>query len=222
MSDASPLTHPAQRFSLLRSFVRNFLLALVLFAPFLVIDKGFFLYCGDFNSQQQPFTYHMTQLIKDGFAAGSFPAYSWATDLGTGFVEGYSFYLLGSPFFWLGSLLPQSWTPYLLAPLLCLATNYFFFVGQVVFIVIYFVLRLLCGDWKPDLKKFGVFCFEAVLGVGLAMLAYALGDIQIYGLLAIPVLLLYSGRRGKWKLKYFFYLFYPLHMLILYFIRLIF
>jgi hypothetical protein len=52
----------------------------------------------------------------------------------------------------------------------------------------------------------------AALGVGLAMLAYALGDIQIYGLLAIPVLLLYSGQRGKWKLKYFFYLFYPLHL----------
>ncbi len=248
MSDASPLIHPARRFSLLRSFGRNFMLALVLFMPFLVIDKGFFLYCGDFNSQQQPFTYHMTQLIKAAFAEGSFPAYSWATDLGTGFVEGYSFYLLGSPFFWLGSLLPQGWTPYLLAPLLCLkfavagtaatlwarrytkttagaelagvlyafcgfniyniffnhfvdvaavfplllwsvdeffendrravfpltaalclAVNYFFFVGQVVFVCIYFVIRVLCGDWKPTLKKFGVFCFEAVLGVGLAM-----------------------------------------------------
>ena len=33
MSDASPLIHPARRFSLLRSFGRNFLLALVLFAP---------------------------------------------------------------------------------------------------------------------------------------------------------------------------------------------
>ena len=43
MPTASPLAQPARRFSLLRSFARNFLLALVLFAPFLVIDKGFFL-----------------------------------------------------------------------------------------------------------------------------------------------------------------------------------
>ena len=250
MSAPSPLTAAqAQRASLVRSFFYCLLLAGILFLPFLIIDRGFFLYCGDFNSQQHPFTYHLTQLIKEGFAAGDFPAYSWATDLGTGFVEGYSFYLLGSPFFWLGTLLPQSWTPYLLAPLLCLkfavagtgatlwarrytrtaagaelagvlfafcgcniyniffnhfvdvaalfpfllwsvdeffendrravfalmtalclCVNYFFFVGQVVFILIYFVLRLVGRQWKPTAAKFGIFCFEAFLGAGMAML----------------------------------------------------
>jgi hypothetical protein len=35
---------------------------------------------------------------------------------------------------------------------------------------------------------------------------------QIFSLLAIPLLLLYSGKRGTPKLKYFFYLFYPLHL----------
>lgn len=54
-----------------------------------------------------------------------------------------------------------------------------------------------------------------MLSIGLLMLAYSLGDIQIYALLAVPVLLLYSGKRGKWKLKYFFYLFYPLHLALL-------
>lgn len=34
-------------------------------------------------------------------------------------------------------------------------------------------------------------------------------------LLAIPLLLLYSEQRGKLKLKYFFYIFYPLHLVIL-------
>lgn len=38
---------------------------------------------------------------------------------------------------------------------------------------------------------------------------------QIFSLLAIPLLLLYSGKRGTPKLKYFFYLFYPLHLAIL-------
>ena len=54
-----------------------------------------------------------------------------------------------------------------------------------------------------------------MLSIGLLMLAYSLGDIQIYALLAVPFLLLYSGKRGKWKLKYFFYLFYPLHLALL-------
>lgn len=36
-----------------------------------------------------------------------------------------------------------------------------------------------------------------------------------FALLAIPLLLLYSGKRGRYKLKYFFYIFYPAHLAIL-------
>ena len=39
---------------------------------------------------------------------------------------------------------------------------------------------------------------------------------QIYSLFALILLLLYSGRRGRFKMKYFFYLFYPLHFAVLY------
>ncbi|MBQ8374487.1 MAG: hypothetical protein IJX98_02795 [Clostridia bacterium] len=39
--------------------------------------------------------------------------------------------------------------------------------------------------------------------------------LQFYALFAVLILLLYSGERGKWKLKYFFYLFYPLHLVAL-------
>lgn len=38
-------------------------------------------------------------------------------------------------------------------------------------------------------------------------------------LLACLLILLYNGKRGKFKLKYFFYVFYPVHILILYLIQ---
>lgn len=44
---------------------------------------------------------------------------------------------------------------------------------------------------------------------------------QFYSMLAIPVLLLYNGKKGKHELKYFFYLYYPLHLVILYGIQML-
>ena len=36
-----------------------------------------------------------------------------------------------------------------------------------------------------------------------------------WALCAIPLLLLYNGEKGKWNTKYFFYIFYPTHLVIL-------
>ena len=41
------------------------------------------------------------------------------------------------------------------------------------------------------------------------------GFIQLFAALTIPLLQCYSGERGKWKgMKWFFYLYYPLHLVL--------
>lgn len=61
----------------------------------------------------------------------------------------------------------------------------------------------------------------ACLGAGLILLAGSLFSIQIYALFALPLLLCYNGKRGKANLKYFFYIFYPAHLVILEGIRIV-
>lgn len=50
----------------------------------------------------------------------------------------------------------------------------------------------------------------------LTPLAMSHGYWQWFSLLSLPILALYNGKRGKWKLKYFFYCYYPLHLMVIY------
>ena len=52
-------------------------------------------------------------------------------------------------------------------------------------------------------------CRTGLLGIGLLLLALNTGFPQFYSLLALPLVFLYSGKRGKGNFKYAFYLFYP-------------
>lgn len=49
----------------------------------------------------------------------------------------------------------------------------------------------------------------------LLILGWRVGGVQMWALLALPLLALYNGRRGKWKMKYFFYIYYPLHLVVI-------
>ena len=231
------------------------LTAAIFFLPFYLLDGGFFHYAGDFNSQQISFYRYMNGFVKGAgypdstFAGAPHNTFSWATDLGSGVMNAYSFYLYGSPFFWLSVLLPQSWLPYMMVPLLVLKfgvagggaflylrryvknenyavlgaclyalsgfavynvffnhfvdvvalfpyllwaldeaiyenrhglfafwvavnllNNYFFFVGQVIFLCIYFVCKLTAKDFRLTGRKFGHLLWESVLGVAMGCL----------------------------------------------------
>ncbi len=69
--------------------------------------------------------------------------------------------------------------------------------------------------------------YISALAISIPLLFLAIESVglgfpqQYYAFLAIPLLLLYSGKRGKWKMKYFFYIFYPAHLVILYGIALL-
>ena len=97
----------------------TFLIALftasAMFLPYMFLSEGYFTFYGDFNVQQIPFYQECHQAVRDGNIF-----WNWNTDLGVNFIGSYSFYLLGSPFFWLTLPFPNSFVPYLMGPLLIL------------------------------------------------------------------------------------------------------
>ncbi len=66
-------------------------------------------------------------------------------------------------------------------------------------------------DWNP---KYSKYTRAAGLLLGMITLGLRIGGNQWHCLLGVPLMLLYNGQRGKWNMKYFFYIFYPLHFLI--------
>ncbi len=225
----------------LKTFFWGLFLAFLLFIPFIIRDEGIFYFYGDFNVQQIPFYRHAHDMVRSG-------NFNWShlTDLGTSFIPSYTFYLLGSPFFWLTIPFPNEMVPHLMGPLLMLkfacagltafvylnryvknqnlammggilyafsgysvyniffnhfhesvivlplmlwaideyahnrrrgliavvvfmsvTMNYYFFVGQVIFCVIYFFLRLGMGSYKMGVRDFLLMVFEVMIGVGI-------------------------------------------------------
>lgn len=104
-----------KKYELGKIFLLGILTATVIFIPFIIFDRGLFLFYGDFNVQQIPFYKMAHEAIRTGNIGWSF-----TTDLGANFIGSYSFYLLGSPFFWITLLFPNWFVPYLMAPLLIL------------------------------------------------------------------------------------------------------
>ena len=102
-------------------------------------------------------------------------------------------------------------------------------------VLVYFVTEVLPGllpgtDFSVDYGFFGVLLPLAVYigknkGQKLCLAAAVLlalgvcyGDVQMFALLTLPLLALYNGQRGKWKMKHFFYIYYPAHLVAIYLI----
>lgn len=226
-----------------RAFFWGLLLAACVIVPVMIYDNGYFLYYGDFNVQEIPFY----RLAHDTILSGDI-GWSHLTDLGSNFIGSYSFYLLGSPFFYLTLLLPSELVAYAFGPLLILklgccsltayiylrryvrdpryaviggllyafsgfsvynlfyfhfheamivfplllaaldefhvtkrrgvvalaltfaaVINYYFFFGQALFLLIYYIVKLISRSYRFRVKEFFLLSAEAVIGVMLAM-----------------------------------------------------
>ena len=97
------------------TFFIALIVACALFVPYMIMGEGYFTFYGDFNVQQIPFYQQCHKAVREGNIF-----WSWTTDLGANFIGSYSFYLLGSPFFWLTIPFPNRIVPYLMGPLLIL------------------------------------------------------------------------------------------------------
>lgn len=101
----------------LKLFLVAFAAMMLSFIPSMIYNKGIFLYYGDFNSQQMMFYQHANEVVRDTGIG-----WDWGTDLGSNFIGSYSFYLLGSPFFWLTTIFPIGAVAYLMPWMLALKT----------------------------------------------------------------------------------------------------
>ena len=101
-------------------------------------------------------------------------------------------------------------------------------IALVVLAAVYFVCEVLdqflpgfhvdYGFWGvllPVILYFGgrnVWAFLA----GTILLCLSVGDLQWWSLCAVPLIALYNGQRGKRRLGWVFYLYYPAHLVVLY------
>ncbi len=109
-----------------RAFALGLGCSFLFFLPYIIFDQGYFLFYGDFNVQQIPFY----QMIHDAIRSGNI-GWSWTTDLGANLIGSYTFYNLGSPFFWVTLLFPSRAVPYLMGPQLMLKFAFSALAGYV-------------------------------------------------------------------------------------------
>ena len=94
---------------LIQTLLFSLISASIIFGYFIFKSRGFFTVVDDFNSQQLPFATAVWNMIHSGDAG----EWCWNIDLGSSFINTFSFYDLGSPFIWISLLAPRGVFPYL-------------------------------------------------------------------------------------------------------------
>ena len=94
---------------LIQTILFSFVCAGLVFGYSIYRSKGFFTITGDFNDQQLPFATAVWNMLHSDDPG----EWIWNMDLGSSFITAFSFYNLGSPFFWLSLLFPRGSFPYL-------------------------------------------------------------------------------------------------------------
>lgn len=227
----------------LKVFAVSFLIMVISLIPGIIAGKGYFIFAADYAYQEIPFYYH----VADAFQKGNI-GWDWYVNLGADFIGAFSYYSIGSIFFWLigwikAGKITVLLMPFLMGikagtaaltsyayirryikdtdiafvcallyafsgfqlvsmvfytfadaiaifPLLLLSfellvledrkviflimtavmayTNFFFFFGQVVFIIMYYTLKCIKKEFKFSVQKFALIAFESVTGVMIA------------------------------------------------------
>ena len=96
-------------------FASSFLMYLIAILPILVQRGLPFFYYGDYNVQQIPFYILAHRAVRNGEFF-----WNWNVDLGGTMSGDFSFYLWGSPFFWITTLFPETAIPYLMPGLMAI------------------------------------------------------------------------------------------------------
>ena len=76
----------------------------------------------------------------------------------------------------------------------------------------------LWGVMLPVLVYFGRGKWEklALITIGVSLLGLHYGGAQWWGLLSVPLLALYNGKKGTWNIGPLFYWYYPAHLVVIY------
>ncbi len=90
-----------------KAFILNLIMAAAAFAGFIILQGGLFSLAGDFDVQQIPFAMYANDAIRNGNVV-----WDWSLDLGSNFIGGMSFYILGNPSFWISMLFPSRYFMY--------------------------------------------------------------------------------------------------------------
>lgn len=109
-----------------KTFTIALIFSFLMFLPFIIQQNGYFTYFGDFSTQTVVFNSQCNELIKNGQTS-----WCWWNNAGTDFVEAFSYYTIGSPFFYFTLLFPSTIVPYLLVPIMCLKIGFAALFGYI-------------------------------------------------------------------------------------------